>query len=322
MKLEEIGFYTLSNARAQQSSVDSPLWRCELILTDRCNFKCPYCRGLREDISGTLPYDEALRTLKIWCKNGLRNVRFSGGEPTLYPWLENVVDYCKSNGVQRIALSTNGSANWDKYEALIKAGVDDFSVSLDSCCASIGDKMAGGVIGAWEKVVENIKRLSSKVYTTVGIVINEENIGICTGVIKFADSMGVSDIRVIPSAQYRKLLSVMDELPEEFLNKYPILKYRVGNIRQDRNVRGIKTWDSKRCSLVLDDMAVAGGYHFPCIIYMREGGDPIGRISDNMRQERAKWSEKHDSYLDPICRKNCLDVCIDFNNTKCSASMR
>jgi sulfatase maturation enzyme AslB (radical SAM superfamily) len=81
-KLEDIGFYTLSDSRALQSSEHSPLWRCELILTDRCNFKCPYCRGLRNDILGEMPYENALSIVNQWINEGLQNVRFSGGEPT------------------------------------------------------------------------------------------------------------------------------------------------------------------------------------------------------------------------------------------------
>lgn len=46
MKLEEIGFYTLSDNRALNVSAWSPMMRCELVLTDRCNFRRPYCRGL------------------------------------------------------------------------------------------------------------------------------------------------------------------------------------------------------------------------------------------------------------------------------------
>lgn len=46
MKLEDIGFYTLSDARALSASEYSPLMRCELIVTSRCNFrkKCRYSR--------------------------------------------------------------------------------------------------------------------------------------------------------------------------------------------------------------------------------------------------------------------------------------
>jgi hypothetical protein len=47
---------------------------------------------------------------------------------------------------------------------------------------------------------------------------------------------------------------------------------------------------------------------------MREGGDAIGEISNMMRGERAKWFKKHDCFEDKICKKNCLDVCISYNN--------
>jgi molybdenum cofactor biosynthesis enzyme MoaA len=314
MKLEDIGFYTLSDYRAKNSSVNSPLWRCELVLTDRCNFKCVYCRGLRGDISGEIQLPVALDIVQMWCREGLRNVRFSGGEPTLYDGLSILAQHCAENRVERIAVSTNGSASQEKYAELMLAGVNDFSVSLDACCSAVADRMSGGINGAWFKVTENIKWLSSRVYTTVGIVINNENISSCLDTILFADSLGVSDIRVIPSAQYNILIEQLRKLPDSILSKYPILKYRVANNINGRNVRGITNNDTGRCHLVLDDMAIAGGYHFPCIIYMREQGNPIGKISNNMRLERKHWSEHHDCKKDSICCKNCLDVCIDFNN--------
>jgi hypothetical protein len=61
-------------------------------------------------------------------------------------------------------------------------------------------------------------------------------------------------------------------------------------------------------------MAVLGDDHYPCIIYLREGGRPIGKVGPNMRQERSAWCDRHDAHKDPICSKNCLDVCVDYNN--------
>lgn len=72
--------------------------------------------------------------------------------------------------------------------------------------------------------------------------------------------------------------------------------------------------DCGKCRLALDDMAVAGGWHFPCIIYMREGGAPIGRVGGDIRISRAAWVEKHDAHADPICSSMCLDVCMAYNN--------
>jgi len=45
MKLEDIGFYTLSDERAKNTSINTSLKRCEILITDKCNLKCPYCRG-------------------------------------------------------------------------------------------------------------------------------------------------------------------------------------------------------------------------------------------------------------------------------------
>ena len=42
---------------------------------------------------------------------------------------------------------------------MVDCGVNDFSVSLDACCAEDGDHMAGGVKGSWDKVIENIEKI-------------------------------------------------------------------------------------------------------------------------------------------------------------------
>lgn len=306
MKLENIGFYTLSDERAKNSSMTSPLSRCEMLLTDKCNFRCPYCRGLQN--GADLPFKEAERILKYWIAEGLRNVRFSGGEPTLYEDLEKLVTIAKRGGVEHVAISTNGSNKSDLYKRLIEAGVNDFSISLDACCSSTGDTMAGKK-GAWEKVIKNIKLISSLSYVTVGIVLNENNEAEAERTVRLAHELGVSDIRVIPSAQYNGRLRL--NLPDKIVNAHPILKYRLTN---GRHVRGLHWRDARICKIVLDDMAVWNGHHYPCIIYLREGGKPIGYVNKRTRKERFDWHIVHDSWENDICRKNCLDVCIAFNN--------
>lgn len=309
MKLENIGFYTLNDDRAATSCHTSRLSRCELILTARCNFRCPYCRSVGGE---DMPYEEAADLVKRWAADGLRNIRFSGGEPTLYAGIVDLCELAKTLGAEHVAVSTNGSASTELYERLIAAGVNDFSVSLDACCAEDGDRMAGGVKGAFSVVTHNIKWLAERTYVTVGVVLTEANLDRVNDIIRFADSLGVSDIRIIPAAQngdrFHEVL-----VDSDMLTKYPILKYRIDNIQTGRPVRGLHEGDAKRCGLVLDDMAANQGKHYPCIIYMRESGNAIGAIGDNMRAERKAWYETHDVFSDPICKANCLDVCVDYN---------
>jgi molybdenum cofactor biosynthesis enzyme MoaA len=230
----------------------------------------------------------------------------------MHPGLSSAVEFCKQNGMENIAISTNGSAPFSTYQYLCYAGANDFSISLDACCAQVGDKMAGRN-GMWERVVDNIKKISELTYVTVGMVFTEENIHEVKKSVLFADSLGVSDIRVIPSAQYNQALTELAELPDKVLAKYPILRYRINNVIKGQHVRGINDSDKNRGWLMLDDMAVAGGYHFPCIIYLREMGNPVGKIGPHMREERLEFIKNHKPWEDPICKEMCLDVCIDYN---------
>ena len=309
MALDNIGFYTLSDERARTASATTPLTRCELVLTARCNFACPYCRHVGREMA----FDDATRIVTMWAREGLRNIRFSGGEPTLWDGLGELVALARAQGIGRVALSTNGSADLGQYLALVARGVNDLSISLDACCAADGDKLAGMRRGAWERVVANIRALTPITYVTVGVVLTEDNAGKVDDIIRFAHGLGVADIRIIPAAQRGAEFGRV-RVEGSILAAHPILAYRVVNINRGVPVRGIRWHDSHRCGLVLDDMAVTGGRHYPCIIYMREGGNAIGRVGDRMRRERAEWSKEHDTHTDPICRGNCLDVCVDYNN--------
>jgi molybdenum cofactor biosynthesis enzyme MoaA len=314
--LDKIGFYTLSDRRARTASMYSPMMRCEMIITEKCNFKCPYCRGLNGDANRTLSFEEIEKGLSIWVAGGLKNVRFSGGEPTVHPDLLKAVEFCSEHGVERIAVSSNGFMPQKKYDDLLGAGVNDFSISLDACCSSIGDMMSGGMKGAWNRVIDTIIYLSTKTYVSVGIVVTDDNITQVVDTIMFAHNLGVADIRVIPAAQYmRENTKELERIPESVLSAHPILKYRIQRAALGHSVRGISKTDSARCGLVWDDSVIAGSKHYPCVIYMREGGSPIGNVGVDMREERAEWYYRHNTHKDSICRNNCLDVCIDYNNT-------
>jgi len=65
---------------------------------------------------------------------------------------------------------------------------------------------------------------------------------------------------------------------------------------------------------VLDDNVVAGKRHYPCGVYLREGGKPIGEINPCMRRQRAEWMMTKDTHNDEICRQFCSDMYVDYNN--------
>ncbi|MFA5377883.1 MAG: radical SAM protein [Dehalococcoidia bacterium] len=308
MKLEDIGFYTLSDERARTATSTTAIKRLEILITDRCNFKCPYCRGMKPDLRGEVSFESFKATLDH-VGSIPENIRFSGGEPTLNLDLLKMVRYSNFIGTKRIAISTNGSAPLETYLDLIDSGANDFSISLDACCQVEFSKMSGGS-GEWNRVRENIRQLSRQTYVTVGIVLDQGNETEAERIVSYADELGVADIRIIPAAQFGSSLARFT------INNptRPILRYRINNAKNDVPVRGLSENDFHRCPLVLDDVAIAGGKHFPCIIYLREGGCSIGPVAKGMRNERERWFKETDVFKDRICRGNCLDVCRDYNN--------
>ncbi|MHC4372141.1 MAG: radical SAM protein, partial [Planctomycetota bacterium] len=274
MKLEDIGFYTLCDDRTENLSATSPMWRCEMILSDRCNFNCPYCRGLRPDCLGDMPYEKALFVLEQWCEQGLKNVRFSGGEPLLYKDLPRLVTAAKMMGVEHVAISSNGSFPLKDYMHLIECGVNDFSISFDACCGSDFGELSGlNTATPFTKLCNNIEALAKCTYVTVGVVLTDANIGNLQGIVTLAHNLGVADIRIIPAAQSGKMIEGVEKIPQEILDAHPILAYRVQNLLDGKPVRSIEPGDSPRCYMPVDDSVVCGDFHFPCVIYMREQGE-------------------------------------------------
>jgi len=87
-------------------------------VTDRCNFRCPYC--MPAEIFGEryefLPRDEILtfeeitRLATIFVDLGVTKIRLSGGEPLLRQDLPTLVAFLSAiDGIEDLALTTNGS---------------------------------------------------------------------------------------------------------------------------------------------------------------------------------------------------------------------
>jgi cyclic pyranopterin phosphate synthase len=106
-------------------------------VTDRCNFRCLYCmpvEGLawlpKQDI---LSYEEIASVVKQLAPLGLRRLRITGGEPTIRPALERLVEMLRAiPEVEDIALSTNGVKLPEMAARLRDAGLDRVNISADS----------------------------------------------------------------------------------------------------------------------------------------------------------------------------------------------
>jgi len=105
-----------------------------LSLTDRCNFRCSYCSPLAlEQHEDPLTRPEVARLTGIFARLGVRRVRLTGGEPTLRRDLVEIVhDVAGCEGIEEVALTTNGQALAELAAPLRAAGLSRVNISLDT----------------------------------------------------------------------------------------------------------------------------------------------------------------------------------------------
>jgi cyclic pyranopterin phosphate synthase len=114
-----------------------PLTSLRLSVTDRCNLRCLYCMPEAEyswlPKSDILDFEEIVRVTKVFVGLGVRRVRLTGGEPLLRRDLPALVAQLAAiDGVEDLALTTNGVLLADQAEALRAAGLQRITVSLDT----------------------------------------------------------------------------------------------------------------------------------------------------------------------------------------------
>jgi cyclic pyranopterin phosphate synthase len=122
-----------------------PLRDLRISVTDRCNFRCPYC--MPGDVFGRdyrfLPRDEILsleeidRLAGVFVSLGVHKLRISGGEPTVRRGLTDLVALLASHRTPDgegldLAMTTIGSALRGLAGPLAAAGLGRVTVSLDS----------------------------------------------------------------------------------------------------------------------------------------------------------------------------------------------
>ncbi|BAH42583.1 molybdenum cofactor biosynthesis protein A [Brevibacillus brevis NBRC 100599] len=118
-----------------------PLRDLRISVTDKCNFRCRYC--MPADIFGPdfeflpqsklLTFEEITRLTQIFTSLGVGKIRITGGEPLMRRNLPELIRMIREvEGVQDIAMTTNGSLLSRHAQALKEAGLDRVTVSLDS----------------------------------------------------------------------------------------------------------------------------------------------------------------------------------------------
>lgn len=106
-------------------------------VTDRCNLRCVYCmpeEGVEQISHGEiLTYQEIAQIAEAAAELGISRIRLTGGEPLVRRNLDRLVSMLTAiEGVEEVALTTNGVLLGEQIEGLAAAGLGSVNISLDT----------------------------------------------------------------------------------------------------------------------------------------------------------------------------------------------
>ena len=131
-------------------------------ITDRCNYKCVYCRT--GEVGAQYPelgIDEYLRLIRLFVSLGVTKVRLTGGEPLLRRGLIDLVRELASlrtihGEPLNLALTTNGHLLESLAVPLRDAGLHRVTVSMDAVDAPTFERITR-IPGSFETVLRGVR---------------------------------------------------------------------------------------------------------------------------------------------------------------------
>lgn len=117
---------------------DRPITDLRIAITDRCNYKCVYCRTGNEGAQyAELPFADYARMARVFAGLGIEKIRITGGEPLLRRGVVGFVEELASlrtlNGrLLDLAITTNGHLLAKLAQPLKDAGLRRVTVSMDA----------------------------------------------------------------------------------------------------------------------------------------------------------------------------------------------
>lgn len=133
----------------------------DVYITSQCNRRCTYCflpsdffaSGLRMSVA-------AFSDVSAWCvRNGVGEITFLGGEPSLHPSFPEMVSLANGRGL-KVRVVTNGARRFRRLLAdgqLKPESLSRVAVSLDTMDETVQDTLRGR--GAWRDALDTIQLL-------------------------------------------------------------------------------------------------------------------------------------------------------------------
>ena len=251
-------------------------------ITDRCNLYCTYCRPDHEEMLShgeILRYEEILRVCKILTTLGIDKFKITGGEPLVRKGCSDFIrELKKTDGVNKVTLTTNGILLSKDLVKLAEAGVDGINISLDFMDQEKYKKITG--FDGYKQVISVInKAVNIGLNIKINVVLTERTT--MEDIQKFIDYM----------KDHKICIRFIEQMP--LGNKKTTIALTRNEIRKnlkDQGYKGMIGWiealHGKFCDTCNRIRLTSIGGIKPCLYY-----EEAGNLRDLLRNDETSDEE-------------------------------
>lgn len=228
-------------------------------VTDYCNFNCKWCFANASSNTNPkhMPKEKAELLIESLANAGVKQVTISGGEPTVYPYLKDVIR--KANGHDLVVhMNTNGFLLTKELAKELKSlGLSQVQINIDSLAPENHDHVRGKK-GSFNRAVQALINARDVGLTSVSqTVLTKNNENEILDIFKFARRLGLQRCRVwdmTPSDGCAK--ENMELLPANYFSTLQML----ADYAYETGAQNIETGDPLFNKHILTDLPVSGGF--------------------------------------------------------------
>ncbi len=169
-------------------------YRMDLALTYRCQNKCGHCYNEPRQMKELTVEQWKQVITKTW-ELGIPHIVFTGGEPTMFEGLSELVVRSEEFG-QVTGMISNGRnlAKPGYLHDLVVKGLDHVQITVLSSREELHDRLVGEA-GAWKQTIEGLRTaLGEQMYVSTNTTIMRSNMDDLEGTMRFLISLGVKNI--------------------------------------------------------------------------------------------------------------------------------
>jgi len=198
-------------------------------VTDLCQLDCVFCNAKRYSKNKTLQFEIIKNTIDTYGKKAI-NVEWIGGESTLYPQFEQLIDYAEQYKLKQLIVTNGLSLKGKVAEKLVKYNAD-IIISVDAANRELYNRIRkNSDFDVLKNNIEQLNNLRSMYNHSGHFCINfcvfKQNYQDIPNIVEFAKENNFKHINFIEATNIDRNLLLNDYIKKEIKDLFVIAKQK------------------------------------------------------------------------------------------------